>query len=169
MIFNSANPWNSATLNFPASSGHILKEGMCPARGYYGSSPLDDDRVVIGSQALSVALDICRGRVERMERNLIERLPFLKDVFVFIDDPLSAEALIEPPVEIPATNMLSTVVIAPHTDPSVFSEKITKSNLADVVPENATLGSEGGEKIDASARGDLTFSQLDDEARDAVL
>ncbi|GKA05166.1 hypothetical protein Tco_0684286 [Tanacetum coccineum] len=43
------------------------------------------DRVVIGSQALSVALDICRGRVEKMERNLIERLPFLKDVFVSIE------------------------------------------------------------------------------------
>ncbi|GKF62057.1 hypothetical protein Tco_0182111, partial [Tanacetum coccineum] len=38
------------------------------------------DRVVIGSQALSVALDICHGRVEKMERNLIECLPFLKDV-----------------------------------------------------------------------------------------
>ncbi|GJX47905.1 glutamate decarboxylase [Tanacetum coccineum] len=46
-----------------------------------------------------------------MERNLIERLPFLKDVFVSIDDPLSAEALIEPPAEVPATNVLSTVVI----------------------------------------------------------
>ncbi|GJU88118.1 hypothetical protein Tco_1300541 [Tanacetum coccineum] len=127
------------------------------------------DRVVIGSQALSVALDICRGRVEKMERNLIERLPFLKDVFVSIDDPLSAEALIEPPVEVPATNVLSTVVIAPHTDPSVSVEDYDNPDLADVVPENATLGSESGEKIDASARGDLTFSQLDDEARDAVL
>ncbi|GKD30619.1 hypothetical protein Tco_1241397, partial [Tanacetum coccineum] len=46
------------------------------------------DRVIIGSQALSVALDICRGRVKKMERNLFERLPFLKDVFVSIDDPL---------------------------------------------------------------------------------
>ncbi|GKD02525.1 hypothetical protein Tco_1177499 [Tanacetum coccineum] len=127
------------------------------------------DRVVIGSQALSVALDICRGRVEKMERNLIERLPFLKGVFVSIDDPLSAEALIEPPVEVPATNVLSTVVIAPHTDPSVSVEDYDNPDLADVVPENATLGSEGGERIDASARGDLTFSQLDDEARDAVL
>ncbi|GJY00476.1 hypothetical protein Tco_0357494 [Tanacetum coccineum] len=50
------------------------------------------DKVIIGSQALSVALDICRGRVEKMERNLIERLPFLKGVFASIDDPLSAEA-----------------------------------------------------------------------------
>ncbi|GJV47607.1 hypothetical protein Tco_1437819 [Tanacetum coccineum] len=84
------------------------------------------DRVVIGSQALSVALDICRGRVEKMERNLIERLPFLKD-------------------------------------------KITISRIIDVVPENATLGSESEGRIDASAGGGLTFSQLDDEARDAVL
>ncbi|GJW92521.1 hypothetical protein Tco_0170074 [Tanacetum coccineum] len=114
------------------------------------------DRVVIGSQALSVALDICRGRVEKMERNLIERLPFLKDVFVSIDDPLSAEALIEPPVEVPATNVLSTVVIAPHTDPSVSVEDYDNPDLADVVPENATLGSEGGEKIDASARAILS-------------
>ncbi|GJV58447.1 hypothetical protein Tco_1459452 [Tanacetum coccineum] len=127
------------------------------------------DRVVIGSQALSVALDICRGRVEKIERNLIERLPFLKGLFVSIDDPLSAEALIEPPVEVPATNVLSTAVIAPHTDPSVFVEDYDNPDLANVVPENATLGSEGGERIDASARGDLAFSQLDDEARDAVL
>ncbi|GJX61228.1 hypothetical protein Tco_0294128 [Tanacetum coccineum] len=117
------------------------------------------DRVVIGSQALSVALDICRGRVEKMERNLIERLPFLKDVFVSIDDPLSAEALIEPPVEVPATNVLSTVVIVPHTDPSVSVEDYDNPDSADVVPENATLGSESEGKIDASARGGLT-SQL---------
>ncbi|GKB18165.1 hypothetical protein Tco_0852088 [Tanacetum coccineum] len=91
------------------------------------------------------------------------------DVFVSIDDPLSAEALIEPPAEVPATNVLSTVVIAPHTNPSVSVEDYDNPDLADVVLENATLGSESGEKIDASARGDLTFSQLDDEARDAVL
>ncbi|GKB06848.1 hypothetical protein Tco_0835081 [Tanacetum coccineum] len=127
------------------------------------------DRVVIGSQALSVALDICRGRVEKMERNLIERLPFLKDVFVSIDDPLSAEALIEPPAEVPATNVLSTVVIVPHTDPSVSVEDYDNPDSADVVPENATLGSESEGKIDASAEGGLTLSQLDDEARDAVL
>ncbi|GJT32397.1 hypothetical protein Tco_0922816 [Tanacetum coccineum] len=80
------------------------------------------DRVVIGSQALSVALDICRGRVEKMERNLVERLPLLKDVFVSLDHPLSAEALIEPPVVVPATNALSTVVIVPHSGPSVSVE-----------------------------------------------
>ncbi|GJW49697.1 hypothetical protein Tco_0091048 [Tanacetum coccineum] len=127
------------------------------------------DRVVIGSQALSVALDICRERVEKMERNLIERLPFLKDVFVSINDPLSAEALIEPPVEVPATNVLSTVVIVPHSDPFVFVEDYDNPDLVDVVPKNVTPGPEGEEKIDASARGDLAFSKLDVEARDVVL
>ncbi|GJU65379.1 histone-lysine N-methyltransferase ASHH3 [Tanacetum coccineum] len=74
--------------------------------------------------------------VEKMERNLIERLPFLKDVFMSIDDPLSAEALIEPPAE----------------------QDYDNPDSADVVPENATLGSESEGKIDASARGGLTFS-----------
>ncbi|GJX98591.1 hypothetical protein Tco_0355610 [Tanacetum coccineum] len=127
------------------------------------------DRVVIGSQALSVALDICRGRVEKMERNLVERLPFLKDVFVSLDHPLSAEALIEPPVEVPATNVLSTVVIVPHSGPSVSVEDYENPDLVDVVPKNVTPGPEGEENIDASTGGDLAFSKLDDEARDAVL
>ncbi|GKB55997.1 hypothetical protein Tco_0912183 [Tanacetum coccineum] len=123
------------------------------------------DRVVIGSQALSVALDICRGRVEKMERNLVERLPFLKDVFVSLDHPLSAEALIEPPVEVPATNVLSTVVIVPHSGPSVSVEDYENPDLVDVVPENVTSGPEGEENINASTGGDLAFSKLDDEAR----
>ncbi|GJW08561.1 hypothetical protein Tco_1570984 [Tanacetum coccineum] len=108
------------------------------------------DKVIIGSQALSVALDICRGRVEKMERNLIERLPFLKGVFASIDDPLSAEALIEPPAEVPATNVLSTVVIVPHAGPSISVEDYDNPDSADVVPENATLGSESEGKINAS-------------------
>ncbi|GKC83915.1 hypothetical protein Tco_1139632 [Tanacetum coccineum] len=127
------------------------------------------DRVVIGSQALSIALDICRGRVEKMERNLIERLPFLKDVFVSIDDPLSAEVLIEPPAEVPSTNVLSTVVIIPHADPSVSVEDYDNPDSADVVPENVILGLESEGKIDASSGDGLTFSQLNNEARDAVL
>ncbi|GJX82645.1 hypothetical protein Tco_0332126 [Tanacetum coccineum] len=127
------------------------------------------DRVVIGSQALSVALDICRGRVEKMERNLVERLPFLKDVFVSLDHPLSAEALIEPPVEVPATNVLSTVVIVPHSGPSVSVEDYENPDLVDVVPKNVTPGPEGEENIDAATGGDLAFSKLDDEARDVVL
>ncbi|GKA28266.1 hypothetical protein Tco_0714434 [Tanacetum coccineum] len=79
----------------------------------------------LGRQALSVALNVCRGRVEKMERNLIERLPFLKDVFASIEDPLSAEALIEPSAEVPATNVLSTVVIAPPPDPSISAKQYT--------------------------------------------
>ncbi|GJV37756.1 hypothetical protein Tco_1410233 [Tanacetum coccineum] len=74
------------------------------------------DQVVVGSQTLSVALDICHGRVRKMERNLTERLPILKDVFTSIDHPLSVEALtalpetfIEPPFATPATNVLSTI------------------------------------------------------------
>ncbi|GJS22870.1 hypothetical protein Tco_0451502 [Tanacetum coccineum] len=126
------------------------------------------DRVVIGSQSLSVALDVCRGRVEKMKRNLIERLPFLKDVFVSIDDPLSVEALIKPSAEVPSTNVLSVVIIL-HADPSVSVEDYDNPDSSDVVPENATLGSESEGRIDASAGGGLTFSQLDDEARDAVL
>ncbi|GJV08232.1 hypothetical protein Tco_1345888 [Tanacetum coccineum] len=98
------------------------------------------DRVVIGSQALSVAFDICRGRVEKMERNLIERLPFLKDVFVSLDHPLSAEVLIEPPVEVSATNVLSTMVIVPLFGPSVSVEDYENPDLVDVVLKNVTPG-----------------------------
>ncbi|GJR27104.1 hypothetical protein Tco_1103336 [Tanacetum coccineum] len=127
------------------------------------------NRVVIGSQALFVALDICHGRVEKMERNLVERLSFLKDVFVSLDHPLSAEALIELSVEVPATNVLSTVVIVPHSDPSIFVEDYENPDLVDVVPRNVTPGPKGEENIDASTGGDLVFSKLDDEARDAVL
>ncbi|GJS53507.1 hypothetical protein Tco_0626869 [Tanacetum coccineum] len=127
------------------------------------------DRVVIGSQALSVALDICREMVEKMERNLVERLPFLKDVFVSLDHPLSAEALIEPPVEVPATNVLSIVVIVPYSGPSIFVEDYENLDFVDVVLKNVTPGPEGEENIDASVGGDLAFSKLDDEARDVVL
>ncbi|GJT67858.1 hypothetical protein Tco_1019338 [Tanacetum coccineum] len=70
---------------------------------------------------------------------------------------------------VPATNVLSTVVIVPHTDPSVSVEDYDNPDSADVVPENATLGSESEGNIDASARGGFTFSQLGDEVRDAVL
>ncbi|GJU14994.1 hypothetical protein Tco_1142960 [Tanacetum coccineum] len=102
------------------------------------------DRVVIGSQALSVALNICRGRVEKMERNLVERLPFLKDVFVSLDHHLSAE---------------SSMIELHYENP----------DLVDVVPKNVTLGPEGEEKINASTGGDPAFSKLENEARDVVL
>ncbi|GKD37866.1 hypothetical protein Tco_1258073 [Tanacetum coccineum] len=104
-----------------------------------------------------------------MERNLIERLPPLKEVFVSLDHPLSAEVLIEPPVVTPATNVLSTVVIVPHPGPSVSVEDYENPDLVDVVSGNVALGQEGEEQIDASAGGNLAFSKLDDEARDAVL
>ncbi|GKF07609.1 hypothetical protein Tco_0041833, partial [Tanacetum coccineum] len=87
-----------------------------------------------------------------MERNLVEHLPLLKDVFVSLDHPLSAEALIEPPVVVLATNALSTVVIVPHSGPSVSVEDY----------ENP--GPESKENIDASTGGDPAFSRLEDEA-----
>ncbi|GJY84144.1 hypothetical protein Tco_0497520 [Tanacetum coccineum] len=91
---------------------------------------------------LSVAFEnVCRGRVEKMERNLIERLPFLRDVFASIEDPLSAEALIEPSAEVPATNALSTVVIAPPPDLFTFSRRRIMTTLPSiVVPEKLLFG-----------------------------
>ncbi|GJZ99993.1 hypothetical protein Tco_0672544 [Tanacetum coccineum] len=55
---------------------------------------------------------------------LWDLLQFLDDIRVncSIDDPLSAEALLEPPTEVPATNVLSTVVIVPPADPSISVE-----------------------------------------------
>ncbi|GKA52652.1 hypothetical protein Tco_0745967 [Tanacetum coccineum] len=81
------------------------------------------------------------GRVEKMERNLIERLPFLKDVFVSIDDPLSVEALIEPPVEVPLTNCVITrgylflIMIL-----SVSVDDYDNHDLADVGSGERSLG-----------------------------
>ncbi|GJX64263.1 gypsy type transposase [Tanacetum coccineum] len=105
------------------------------------------DRVRHWSQAMSVCFGFAVGRVgEKWKGSLIlNDSPFLKDDLCPIDEPLYPKALIEPPAEVSATNVLSTMVI------------------------NATLGSKSEGKIDVSARGDLTFSQLDDEARDAVL
>ncbi|GJY89503.1 hypothetical protein Tco_0504699 [Tanacetum coccineum] len=108
-------------------------------------------------------------RVEKMERNLVERLHFLKDVFVSLDHHLSAEALTEPPVEVPATNALSTVVIVPHSGPSVSVEDYENPDLVGVVPKNVTLGPEGEENIDASTGGDPAFSKLENETMDVVL
>ncbi|GJW39359.1 hypothetical protein Tco_0065204 [Tanacetum coccineum] len=81
----------------------------------------------------------------------------------------SAKALIEPSAEVPATNVLSTVVIVPPPNPSISVEDYDNPDPADVVPENTTSGLEREGKSDASAGGGLTFSQLDDEARDAIL
>ncbi|GKA82387.1 hypothetical protein Tco_0789135 [Tanacetum coccineum] len=100
------------------------------------------DRVVIGSQALSVALDICRGRVEKMERNLIE---------------------------LPATNALSTVVVVPYSDPSVFVEDYDNPDLVDLVPSNVVPDPEGEENVDGSTGGGLVFFDLENEARNVIL
>ncbi|GJR01661.1 hypothetical protein Tco_0524645 [Tanacetum coccineum] len=143
---------------------------------------LDDAvaEVVIGSQALSVALETCHSRVRKMERNLTERLPFLKDVFVSIDHPLSAEALtilpetsIEPSVTALITTALSTVVIRPNSDPFLLVEDYENPDLAGAVPEDVIPGPEGEGKVGGSTEGDvdagdLVFSQLENEARDVL-
>ncbi|GKE56391.1 hypothetical protein Tco_1495576 [Tanacetum coccineum] len=137
------------------------------------------DKVVIGSQALSVALETCHSRVRKMERNLTERLPFLKDVFVSIDHPLSAEALtilpetsIEPSVTALITTALSTVVIRPNSDPFLL-EDYENPDLAGAVPEDVIPGPESEGKVGGSTEGDvddgdLVFSQLENEARDVL-
>ncbi|GJR30380.1 hypothetical protein Tco_1106612 [Tanacetum coccineum] len=136
------------------------------------------DKVVIGSQALSVALETCHRRVRKMERNLAERLPFLKDVFVSIDHPVSAEALAilpetstEPPVTTLITTALSTVVIRPNSDPFLLVKDYENPDLAGVVPEDVIPGPEGEGKVEGSTKGDVddVFSQFENEARDAVL
>ncbi|GKG32155.1 hypothetical protein Tco_0427105 [Tanacetum coccineum] len=66
-------------------------------------------------------------------------------------------------------HLVSTVVIAPPPDPSISVEDYDNPDPAVVVPENAASGLEREDQTDASAGGGLTFSQLDDEAMDAVL
>ncbi|GJZ93111.1 hypothetical protein Tco_0665176, partial [Tanacetum coccineum] len=139
------------------------------------------DKVVIGSQALSVALETCHRRVRKMERNLTERLPFLKDVFVSIDHPLSAEALTilpdtstEPPVTALITTALSTVVIRPNSDHFLLVEDYENPDLAGAVVEDVILGPKGKGKVGGSTEGDVdvgdhVLSQLENEARDDVL
>ncbi|GJR44907.1 hypothetical protein Tco_1313010 [Tanacetum coccineum] len=91
------------------------------------------DGIIIGSQALSVALKCFRGLV-----------PKLQDVY-------------------------PTVVIVPLLNSPISVEDYDNPDLADVVPENAILGSEGEGKNDVVSGDGLSIFQLDDEARDAVL
>ncbi|GJT40657.1 hypothetical protein Tco_0940522 [Tanacetum coccineum] len=137
------------------------------------------DKVMIGSQALFVALETCHSRVRKIERNLTEHFPFLKDVFISIDRPVSAKALAilpetstEPPVT--ALTALSNVVIRPNSDPFLLVEDYENPDLAGAVPEDVIPGPEGEGKVGGSTEGDvdtgdLMFSQLENEARDAVL
>ncbi|GKB00804.1 hypothetical protein Tco_0828797, partial [Tanacetum coccineum] len=139
------------------------------------------DKVVIGSQALSVALETCHSRVRKMERNQTEHLPFLKDVFVSIDHPLSAEALTilpetstEPPVTALITTALSTVVFCPDSDPFLLVEDYENPDLAGAVPEDVILGLKGEGKVGGSTEGDvdvgdLVLSQLENKSRDTAL
>ncbi|GJW41831.1 hypothetical protein Tco_0070630 [Tanacetum coccineum] len=117
------------------------------------------DKVVIGSQALSVALETCHRRVRKMERNLAERLPLLKDVFVSIDHPVSTEALAilpetstEPPVTALITTALFTVVIRPNSDPFLLVKDYENPDLAGVVPEDVIPGPEGEGKVEVQLK-----------------
>ncbi|GKF84882.1 hypothetical protein Tco_0249780 [Tanacetum coccineum] len=113
-----------------------------------------------------------------MERNLAERLPLLKDVFVSIDHPVSVKALAilletstGPPVMALITKTLSTVVIRPNSDPFLLVKDYENPDLAGVVPEDVIPGPEGEGKVEGSPKGDFddVFSQFENEARDAVL
>ncbi|GJR57388.1 hypothetical protein Tco_1499550 [Tanacetum coccineum] len=136
------------------------------------------DKVVIGSQALSVALETCHRRVRKMERNLAERLPLLRDVFVSIDHPVSTEALAilpetstEPLVTTLVTTALSTMVIRPNPDPFLLVEDYENLDLTGMVPADVIPGSKGEGNVEGSPTGDAgdVFSHLENEARDAVL
>ncbi|GKC36482.1 hypothetical protein Tco_1048866 [Tanacetum coccineum] len=138
------------------------------------------DKVVVGSQALSVALETCHRKVRNIERNIAERLPFLKDVFICIDHPVSAEALAilleistEPSVMTLITTTLSTVVIRPNSDPFLLVEDYENPDLTGVVPEDVIPGPKGEGKVGGSTTGDVdagdVFSQLENEAMDVVL
>ncbi|GJW86013.1 hypothetical protein Tco_0159158 [Tanacetum coccineum] len=136
------------------------------------------DKVVIGSQALSVALETCHRRVRKMERNLAERLPLLRDVFVSIDHPVSTEALAilpetstEPLVTALVTTALSTMVIRPNPDPFLLVEDYENLDLTGMVPADVIPGSKGEGNVEGSPTGDAgdVFSHLENEARDAVL
>ncbi|GJW27293.1 hypothetical protein Tco_0041104 [Tanacetum coccineum] len=136
------------------------------------------DKVVIGSQALSVALETCHRKVRKMERNLAEHIPLLKDVFVSIDHSVSTEALAilsgtstKPLDTALITTALSTVVIHPNYDPFLLVKDYENPDLAGAALEDVIPGPEGKGKVEGSSKGDFDdmFSQLENEARDAVL
>ncbi|GJS47720.1 hypothetical protein Tco_0597841 [Tanacetum coccineum] len=136
------------------------------------------DKDVIGSQALSVALETCHRRVQKMERNLAERPPLLRDVFVSIDHLVSTKALAilpetsrEPLVTALVTTALSTMVIHPTPDPFLLVEDYKNLDLTGEVPTDVIPGSKGEGNVEGSPTGDAgdVFSHLENEARDAVL
>ncbi|GKA05951.1 hypothetical protein Tco_0685071 [Tanacetum coccineum] len=136
------------------------------------------DKVVIGSQALSVALETCHRRVRKMERNLVERLPLLRDIFVSIDHPVSTEALsilletsTEPLVTTLVTMALSTMVIHPNPNPFLLVEDYENLDLTGVIPADVIPESKGEGNVEGTPTGDAgdVFSHLENEARDVVL
>ncbi|GJV90743.1 hypothetical protein Tco_1538556 [Tanacetum coccineum] len=113
------------------------------------------DQAVIGSQVLSVALDIYH--------------------------PLSAEALTilpetptEPPVTTLTTITLSIVVVHPSFEPSLSVEDYENPDLVgavpkDVIPEPGSEGKVGGSTGGDANVGDFVFSELENETRNAAL
>ncbi|GJT78397.1 hypothetical protein Tco_1045122 [Tanacetum coccineum] len=84
----------------------------------------------------------------------------------------SAEAdFNSPPVTALITTALSTVVIHPNSDPFLLVTDYENPDLAGAVPEDVIPGPEGEGKVEGSTKGDVddVFSQLENEARDAVL
>ncbi|GJX04961.1 hypothetical protein Tco_0190877 [Tanacetum coccineum] len=136
------------------------------------------DKVVIGSQTLSVVLETYHRRVRKMERNLAKRLFLLRDVFFSINHPVSTEALAilpetstKPLVTVLVTTTLSTMVIPPNPDPFLLVEDYENLDLTGMVPVDVIPGSKGEGNVEGSPTGDAgdVFSHLENEARDAVL
>ncbi|GJZ61008.1 hypothetical protein Tco_0617145 [Tanacetum coccineum] len=108
-----------------------------------------DDAVaeVLGMTDLQPDTDYRHRRVRKMERNLAERLPLLRDVFVSIDHPVPTE-------------VLTTI------------QDYENLHLADAVPGGVIPEPRGEGKVKGSSDadvGDLVLSQLEGEARDVVL
>ncbi|GJR29985.1 hypothetical protein Tco_1106217 [Tanacetum coccineum] len=101
-------------------------------------------RVVIGSQALSMAMDVFRGR------------------------PLSAIPE-EPAESLAATNALSTIVIVPLPDPSLSVEDNENPDSAGVALGGDVPKTEGEEGAGIDTEAADAFLDLENEARDAIL
>ncbi|GKG59895.1 hypothetical protein Tco_0607523 [Tanacetum coccineum] len=70
------------------------------------------------------------------------------------------------------TTALSTMVIRPNSNPFLLVEDYENPDLAGAVSEDVIPVPEGKGKVGGSTEGDvgdLVFSQLENEAKDAVL
>ncbi|GJU20535.1 hypothetical protein Tco_1153877 [Tanacetum coccineum] len=133
---------------------------------------------ILGMTDLQPDVETCYRRVRKMERNLVERIPLLRDVFVSIDHPISTDALAilqqtstEPLVMALVTTALSTMVIYPNPDPFLLVKDYENSDLNGMVPTDVILGSKGEGNVEGLPTGDAgdVFSQLENKAKDAVL